>query len=104
MDHPTREQQEVARKIGEAVSGKPSPESLLLQTLIAAQTASVNNQVSHASQCFTGSPGQSALVVCYVTCPDLVAIEMHQAVVKTIKEVLGENGLYVQDQGSPSNT
>ncbi len=90
MKRPTREQQAA---IVNLIHGKRSTESYLQENILTVQRACINNQVLHLSQHFVDSPGQSGVVVCYVTCPDEVAIEIHEAIDRTVKEILNDHDL-----------
>jgi hypothetical protein len=56
-------------------------------------TASVTeNRTLHISQSFSGTRLTSAMVVCFVTCPDKIVMEMQQAIDAAVNEVLAEHG------------
>jgi len=57
------------------------------------QTACIENQIIHLSHCFVNSPGHAAIVVCYATCTDEVAKELHKKVDAAVAEFWAERGI-----------
>ena len=54
--------------------------------------AAVGKRTLHISQSFSGTPDTSAVVVCFVTCPDAIVLEMQQAIDAAVLQVLDEHG------------
>jgi hypothetical protein len=54
--------------------------------------AAFGKRTLHVSQSFGGSRDSSAVVVCFVTCPDAIGLEMQRAIDAAVLEVLAEHG------------
>ena len=70
-----------------------STEEVLVDDIRRVQTACISNQILHLSRCFTGSPGQSAVVTTSVTCPDDIAREMHARLDATVRAFFTEQDI-----------
>ena len=78
-----------------AGKSRKTPEQHIQEALGLVHAASLNNQYLHLSQKYAYSPGQTAVVLCYVTCPDAMASEVRQAVDEAVQSVLAEHGLII---------
>lgn len=58
--------------------------------LVSASAA--ENRTLHVSQSFSGTRLTSAVVVCFVTCPHEIVMEMQQAIDAVVNEVLAGHG------------
>ncbi len=76
-----------------ADKGCKTPEQHIQEGLGLVHAASLNNQYLHLSQKYAYSPGQTAVVLCYVTCPDAMASEVRQAVDEAVQSIFAEHGL-----------
>lgn len=56
------------------------------------RTAADAHRTVHISQSFAGTPSTSATIVCFVSCPNDMVLEMQHAIDKTVKELLAEHG------------
>jgi hypothetical protein len=54
--------------------------------------AAFGKRTLHVSQSFSGTVDTSAVVVCFVTCPDAIVLEMQQAIDAAVLNVLAEHG------------
>lgn len=70
-----------------------STEEVLVDDVRRVQAACISNQILHLSRCFTGSPGQSAVVTTSVTCPDDIAREMHTRLDATVRAFFTEEDI-----------
>jgi hypothetical protein len=68
-------------------------EQQLVQDIQLVQTACAGNQILYLSHCFKDSPNQAALVVCYVTCPDALALALHAKLDTTAAEFFAIQGI-----------
>jgi hypothetical protein len=78
-----------------ADKSRKSPEQHIQDALGLVHAASLNNQYLHLSQNYAYSPGQTAVVLCYVTCPDAMASAVRQAVDEVVQSVFAEHGLII---------
>lgn len=74
-----------------------STEDVLVDDIRRVQTACISNQILHLSRCFTGSPGQSAVVTISVTCPDDIAREMHARLDATVRAFFAEQDIVFEE-------
>ena len=54
--------------------------------------AASGKRTLHVSQSFSGNESTSAVVVCFVTCPDAFVLEMQHAIDTAVLRVLAEQG------------
>jgi hypothetical protein len=54
--------------------------------------AASGRRTLHVSQSFSGNVNTSAVVVCFVTCPDAIVLEMQHAIDTAVLKVLAEQG------------
>lgn len=54
--------------------------------------SAAENRTLHVSQSFSDTRLTTAVVVCFVTCPDAIVGEMQQAIDVAVNEVLAEHG------------
>ena len=52
---------------------------VLSPSLDAAKSAAADNVFLHLSQAYTNAPGQSAVVLCFMTCPNIIATDVKEA-------------------------
>ena len=64
----------------------------ILDTAQLVTASSAENQTLHVSQSFSGTRLTSAVVVCFVTCPDEIVLEIQQAIDVAVNEVLSGHG------------
>ncbi len=72
-----------------------STEGLLVDDILTVQKACISNQILHLSRVFTGSPGESAVVSTFVTCPDGIATELHARLDATVRAFLAEQNIVI---------
>ena len=72
---------------------RKTPEQHIQDALGLVHAASLNNQYLHVSQKYAYSPGQTAVVLCYVTCPDAMASEVRQAIDEAVQSAFAEHRL-----------
>jgi hypothetical protein len=72
---------------------RKTPEQYIQESLGLVQAASINNQYLQVSQKYSYPPGETAVVLCYVTCPQAMAKELRQAVDAAVLRVFAEQGL-----------
>lgn len=70
-----------------------STEATLREDIQTIHRACIERQVIHLSHCFVNSPGHAAVVVCYATCADEVAEELHKRLDTTVAEFWAERGI-----------
>jgi hypothetical protein len=70
-----------------------STEATLREDILTVQRACIGNQKLHLSHCFVNSPGHAAVVVCYATCPDEIAADLHKRLDATVREFWAEHGI-----------
>jgi hypothetical protein len=70
-----------------------STEATLREDIQTVQKACIGNQIIHLSHSFVNSPGHAAIVVCYATCTDEVAKELHNRLDATVAEFWAERGI-----------
>jgi hypothetical protein len=73
-----------------------TPEQYMQESLGLVQTASLENQYLHLSQEYMDSPGRAAVVLCYVTCSDVMAAEVRDAIDMAVQRVFAEHGLTIR--------
>lgn len=76
-----------------ADNSRKTPERHIEEALGLLKAASLNNQYLHLSQKYAYSMAQTAVVVCYVTCPEAMASDIRQAVDEAVEDVFAEHGL-----------
>lgn len=54
--------------------------------------AASRKRTLHVSQSFSGTATASGVVVCFVTCPDAIVLEMQHAIDAAVLKVLAEQG------------
>ncbi len=64
----------------------------ILDTAQLVTASAAENRTLHVSQSFSGTRLTTAVVVCFVTCPDAVVVEVQQAIDAAVNGVLDENG------------
>ncbi len=64
----------------------------ILDTAQLVTASAAENRTLHVSQSFSGTRATTAVVVCFVTCPDAVVVEIQQAIDAAVNGVLAENG------------
>jgi len=74
---------------------RKTPEQHIQEALGLVHAASLNNQYVHLSQKYAYSPGQTAVLLCYVTCPDAMASEVREAVDEAVRSAFAEHGLII---------
>ena len=72
-----------------------TPQQRIQEALGLVQAASLNNRYLHLSQKYAYSLGQTAVVLCYVTCPDAIANEIKQAVDDAVQSAFAKHGLII---------
>ena len=80
-----------------ASATKDSPEAHLAEAISRAHMASVGNEVTQTVQCYTGAPGQAAMVFCLATCPDTVAEDLRDELDATMTQVLSEHRVLLKE-------
>jgi hypothetical protein len=55
-------------------------------------SAAAAERTVHISQSFAGTGCTSATIVCFVTCPNDLVLEMQYAIDNTVRELLAEHG------------
>lgn len=75
---------------------RKTPEQYIQESLGLVQAASVNNQYLQLSQKYTYAPGQTSVVLCYVTCPAGMDKELRQAIDAAVQRVFAEQGLMIR--------
>ena len=78
-----------------ADKSRKTPEQHIQEALGLVHAASLNNQYVHLSQKYAYSPGQTAVLLCYVTCPDAMASEVREAVDEAVRSAFAERGLII---------
>ena len=78
-----------------ADKSRKTPEQHIQEAFGLVHAASLNNQYLHLSQRYAYSPGQTAVLLCYVTCPDEMASEVRRAVDEAVQSVFAEHGLII---------
>jgi hypothetical protein len=74
-----------------------NPEQQMQESLDAAKSAAADNVFLHLSQAYTKAPGQAAVVLCFVTCPDTVAADVKEAVDVAVRAVFADHGLKIRN-------
>jgi hypothetical protein len=74
-----------------------STEKVLAEDIRRVQTACISNQILHLSRSFTSSPGHSAVVTTYVTCPDDIARDLHARLDATVRAFFAEHNFAFED-------
>lgn len=72
-----------------------SPERHIEEALGLVKAASLNNRYLFVTQKYAYSLAHTVIVVCYVTCPDAMAIGVRQAMDKAVEDVFAEHGLTI---------
>jgi hypothetical protein len=62
------------------------------ETAALVTSAAATGRTMQISQSFAGSGSSSATVVCFVTCPSHLVLEMQSAIDRTVKELLADQG------------
>ena len=79
----------------EVTDAGKTTEATMREDILTVQRACMGNQILHLSRCFTKSPGHAAVVVCYVTCDDEIATELHKRLDATAREFFAEHGITI---------
>jgi hypothetical protein len=82
----------MTRPVGTAKEFTSEADHYIFNTAQLVTASAAENRILHVSQSFSGTPLTSAVVVCFVTCPDEIVMEIQQAIDAAVNEVLAEHG------------